>query len=329
LPISRTIGCEVIYLKIDSLLWFLFPLPIPKHEHEVNLMKISCLGQHPLKSLLNSLIPSLLIGLLSIFPSMLSAVGLDEGLVARYPFEGNAQDVSGNNLHGSVHGATLTSDRFGNANSAYQFDGNDYIEIQDNPLLDFTEAFTISLWINQSQAQASGYRLVDKTTAGVNDGYNFDTYDGKTGQQMRLTGGTQNVSAKSVYALNKWHHLVVVFAKGTSTFYLDGVVDGSGEHGAAMQTNNLTVRIGTAHGSRAETFKGVIDDLRFYKRALSEPEVKVLNDLFPAPSFSCEPKKKCGEMDSCEEAHYHLQQCRRKNLDRDKDGIPCESICKE
>ena len=45
------------------------------------------------------------------------------------------------------------------------------------------------------------------------------------------------------------------------------------------------------------------------------------------PTFSCEPKKTCGKMASCEEAKYHLEQCGNKRLDRDKDGIPCESLC--
>ncbi len=53
---------------------------------------------------------------------------LTDGLVAYYPFDGNADDASGNGNHGIVHGATLTMDRFDNADSAYSFDGvDDYI----------------------------------------------------------------------------------------------------------------------------------------------------------------------------------------------------------
>ena len=57
-------------------------------------------------------------------------VNLEDGLVAYYPFNGNANDESGNQLHGTVDGATLTIDRFGNIDNAYNFDGdNDYIEV--------------------------------------------------------------------------------------------------------------------------------------------------------------------------------------------------------
>jgi len=203
---------------------------------------------------------------------------LNDGLVAYYPFNDNANDASSNGNHGTVNGAVLTEDRFGNADSAYQLDGNDYIEVQDNSLLDLTVTFTISLWINQSQAQASGYRLVDKTTPGVNDGYDFDTYDNSTGKRMRLTGGTKNVSANTVYSLNEWHYLVVTFSNGTSTFYLDGIADGSGNHGSSIRTNDLPLRIGTARYSDTDTlgFKGVMDDVRIYNRALPENEIQAL-----------------------------------------------------
>ena len=50
----------------------------------------------------------------------------------------------------------------------------------------------------------------------------------------------------------------------------------------------------------------------------------VASDVF---AFSCGQRKTCGKMDSCKEAYYHLKTCGNKRLDRDKDGIPCESIC--
>lgn len=60
---------------------------------------------------------------------------------------------------------------------------------------------------------------------------------------------------------------------------------------------------------------------------------KILSCLFilvvsnSAFSFSCDVRKTCSRMSSCEEAYYHLQICHNTRLDRDKDGIPCEKIC--
>ena len=73
---------------------------------------------------------------------------LNSGLVAYYPFNGNADDESGNGNNGTVNGATLATDRNGNADSAYSFDGNDdSVEVTDLREIDIT-AFTASLWIN-------------------------------------------------------------------------------------------------------------------------------------------------------------------------------------
>ena len=67
------------------------------------------------------------------------------GLVGYWGFNGTANDQSGNGNNGTENGATLTTDRFGNANSAYSFDGNDFIEIADNPTLNFTTQFSLPI----------------------------------------------------------------------------------------------------------------------------------------------------------------------------------------
>lgn len=72
-----------------------------------------------------------------------------EGLVGYWPFSGNANDESGNENHGIVHGATLTEDRFGNADKAYVFANNtDDIEVLSSTELQLDTSYKISLWIN-------------------------------------------------------------------------------------------------------------------------------------------------------------------------------------
>jgi len=232
----------------------------------------------------------IIISLLLIIGSVSYSYGaITDGLVAYYPFNGNANDESGNGNNGTVNGAALTTDRFGNANSAYSFEGvNDYIEVGDSNSLDLSSQFTLSVWINQKGNSTTGYRIVDKTTAGKNDGYNFDTYGSAEcnasdkGHRMRLTGGIKNSCANTDYSLNEWHHLAVTFSNGTATYWLDGSNDGSGNHGANITVNNLTLRIGAPHigcnGSCGlyEYFYGMIDDIRIYNRALSESEIQEL-----------------------------------------------------
>lgn len=69
-----------------------------------------------------------------------------------------------------------------------------------------------------------------------------------------------------------------------------------------------------------------------YVAAVSVPEKRdrKSDPVFPTEEkqFSCSTRKTCGQMSSCEEARYHLTQCGNTRLDRDHDGVPCESICR-
>ncbi|NBO61697.1 MAG: hypothetical protein EBU82_12155, partial [Flavobacteriia bacterium] len=71
------------------------------------------------------------------------------GLVGWWPFSGNANDESGNNLNQSILGPTITADRNNNANSAYLFNGaSDYMECNPAPALNvIQDSLTISAWI--------------------------------------------------------------------------------------------------------------------------------------------------------------------------------------
>ena len=69
-------------------------------------------------------------------------------LLCYYPFDGNAQDESGNELHGNIYGATLTIDRFGILDSAFHFNGkNSYIEIPKSAHLNPVNGLTVSTWV--------------------------------------------------------------------------------------------------------------------------------------------------------------------------------------
>lgn len=233
---------------------------------------------------------------LLLFVSSISTNALSDisyGLVAFYPFDGNANDYSGNQLNGVANNVLLKPDRFGNPNGAYEFNGHSsYIEIDDNALLDFTNQFSISLWINQYSAQYYGGRLIDKGTSGVGDGYILDTYDQDTGRKMRVPSFVDNFqNSNTAWPLNEWHHLVMVFDNGQFYFYLNGEYDGIGTYGQpAVPVNDLNLFIGKPHIGCNETcgfrefFHGRIDDVRLYDRVLTEPEIY---SLWTEPS-NCE-----------------------------------------
>ena len=83
-----------------------------------------------------------------------SASTLQQGLVAWYPFDGNASDISGNGNHGTVHGASISADRFGQENQAYFFDGvDDYIDLGNSTSLNPANLITVSAWVSCSSLE--------------------------------------------------------------------------------------------------------------------------------------------------------------------------------
>jgi hypothetical protein len=95
--------------------------------------------------------------ILAFLPSKLMAQIPTNGLVAFYPFNGNAKDESGNNNDGDVLGSSLAPDRCSSPDSAYLFNGTDnYILIQNSPSLNFTNAITLCAWIKPVSLMGHG-----------------------------------------------------------------------------------------------------------------------------------------------------------------------------
>jgi len=202
-----------------------------------------------------------------------------QGLIAYYPFSGNANDTSGNGHDGTVNGATLIADRFGSPDGAYNFNGStDYIAVPNSNSLNLGASYTLSAWIFQRSASAVyGYRILDKQTAGACDGWNFDTYDGSTGRRLRMDVACPWTISNTAYSLNQWHHVLVAVSSGAVTFYLDGVADGSASV-VSTPSNSLDLYIGACHPNFSSySFDGIMDDIRIYDRALSSIEIQALS----------------------------------------------------
>ncbi|MBI4647080.1 MAG: hypothetical protein HY738_10945 [Bacteroidia bacterium] len=114
-----------------------------------------------------------------------SQVNLDSGLVAKYYFNGNADDESGNGNNGTVNGATLSTDRFGNINSTYSFDGiDDYIVVPHSSSLDLTTAITRCAWIRPTafyQGECQGNNIISKGQLSEYWGLYYGENDGSCG----------------------------------------------------------------------------------------------------------------------------------------------------
>ncbi len=160
------------------------------------------------------------------------------GLVGDWPFNGNAYDESGNGLNGSVTGATLTTDRFGNANSAYYFDGTGkYIQVPDNALLR-PSYITISLWVKSSNIVPHNQNILSKQNLAdgsgeqyainidVNSTYNYPHFAIKrnsNGCQSGIGWSTSD-NPNTVSSINNWHHIVGIYNGDTIKVYHDNAL---------------------------------------------------------------------------------------------------------
>lgn len=212
------------------------------------------------------------------------------GLVGYWPFNGNANDESGNGYNGTVTGATLTPDRFGNTNKAYYFNGvTDYILANVNSNV---TNVSISAWF-YAETHATTFPTFYYLMNSTNTIYYYSqlTYhQGNTGSILNLvhtsTGNYPNVTT-NVPSLNSWHHVVSVFdgSWNVSKLYLDGALINQ-----VTTTGTLTTFTKFFMGSHdltclCEWFKGSLDDIRIYNRALSSTEVTALYNENPCTAI--------------------------------------------
>ncbi len=204
---------------------------------------------------------------------------LSVGLVAYYPFNGNANDESGNGNNGTVFGATLTTDCFGNANSAYSFDGNDRIDIPDDPTLTLSNQFTIASWAQFSAFGADGGYYLMGQSEGHGDTTKWIFWLGNNGISfvMSWPEGWIGVGT-SGFVTGQWYHVAVRRNGNTLTAFVNGAAIGSATVSISTPDPNAVFQIGTTETDRPNrVFRGLIDEVRIYNRDLTDGEIIALS----------------------------------------------------
>lgn len=221
-----------------------------------------------------------------------------KSLVAYYPFNNNTSDYSGYYNHGMLAGAVASSDRFGNSNSSYKFDGvDDYIKIPNSSSLNPTEAITVSAWYKTTPFEGSGNDgLVSKGyTSHVTPFYQYQLGVGGNsywnggsgfGFSVSLDGTYTSVgTGNGFYELYKWYHVVGTYDGSSLKMYVNGNLIKSIAASGKMQDYGSDLFIGR-HGNRSDYYNttfhlpGTVDDVRIYNRALSSEEIsKLYNGL--------------------------------------------------
>jgi len=208
---------------------------------------------------------------------------VSDGLVAYYPFNGNAKDESGNGNDGEVNGATLGADRNGISGGAYSFDGDDYIDIGKDRSLKIQNG-TLSAWIYSENFTRFGG--VVSFIHSYHDGQGGYVMLARSGLGFLLTNpGYEEFHSRGELEKSKWQHIVVSFNDLIAEGYVDGIlVRGMNIRNQTTVFNESSKAFIGLNSNKHkyeedDYFKGSIDDVRIYNRALSTEEVKALYDL--------------------------------------------------
>jgi uncharacterized repeat protein (TIGR01451 family) len=203
-----------------------------------------------------------------------------EDIIAYYPFDGNAADLSGNDNHGTVFGANLTTDRFNLANRAYSFDGvDDFIDIGNDSSLKPPLPISISAWVQLDAPDPLQAIITNNFQENVYLGADFNISDGKVAINYGDGGAVGPASRRSkigttVLQPQQWYHVVGIIRGSTDMdIYVNATNDGGTYSGTgdALAYNNGPGAIGK--NANLKYFHGAIDDILVYKRALSADEV--------------------------------------------------------
>ena len=202
------------------------------------------------------------------------------GVVAYYPFNGNANDESGNGNDGAVNGAGLTTDRSGNENSAYRFDGiDDNIDLGTGlGLVNNAANLTIAAWIYPYEVSPSGtwrqYTILGERNAG--DNYQFAVMDNAlyfsfwtNGNESMLSGNEGKIEPET------WYFVAVTYDGSLVKFYINGELDRTEWASGNIDGHNSTLFLGTWNGTNG-IFDGKLDDIKIFNCALTEWEIQQL-----------------------------------------------------
>ena len=201
-----------------------------------------------------------------------------DGLIAYYPFNGNANDESGNGHDGEIIGnVTLTEDRKGNVNGAYRFYGEpyNYISVPDHE--DFhLSVFTLNAWVFTDAEDYGSEYLICKGRDIINGAYRLRvTSVGATNQY----GAVNDAFVEECPQAHEWHMITGSVQGDQAKLYIDGVLmDERTLSNPFVFGNTDPLTLGMHYYVGVPTYwayplLGIMDDVRIYNRVLTPEEI--------------------------------------------------------
>jgi hypothetical protein len=210
---------------------------------------------------------------------MLFAAGLNaQSMVANYSFAGNANDVSATANHASVHGAVLAADRFGWANNAFSFDGEQgYLEAPNTAALN-SDYTTVAFWINANEIPATG-EVYPLSFGGWQQRWKISLPN--HGKLIWTTNNSSGISDMDSGDGNElvpgaWTHVVMVHDGTKDLIYMNGALANEKDVEGTMNATDKVLGIGYNPIDADNFFNGYLDEVQVYDYALSAVEIETL-----------------------------------------------------
>jgi len=197
------------------------------------------------------------------------------GLVGFWPFTGNANDISSNANNGVASNVVLSTDRFGNSNQAYIFNGtNSAVTIPSSASLQVS-AVTISAWININAANSNyWYPVVSKSNTTAPGNFSVVVATDKIIGNLNTSHASM---PQSLITKAAWHHIAFTKTATATKFYINGVlVQNTITSTTGAFNSTLPVIIGQDSPGQLEVSYGKIDDVGIWNRELTATEISTL-----------------------------------------------------
>jgi hypothetical protein len=199
----------------------------------------------------------------------------DGEMIAWYPFNGNADDHSGNELHGTPRGAILTVDHLGNQSSAYYFNGGSQrIEVENHPILNFENAISVSLRFKSPLSSEKEQFLISHGSW-QNRWKLSITPTGNIRWTINSSVTIADLDNNFVLAPDQFYHVVATYDGATIMLYIDGELNAFKTLTGTIKTTDFQLLIGQMLPDISDyNFKGVIDEVIIYDYALNPDDVQ-------------------------------------------------------
>src|SRR5262245_6059527 len=210
------------------------------------------------------------------------------GPISLWKAENDARDSIGPNDGSLQNGATFAAGLVG---QAFSFDGiDDYVEVSDDDSLNPQREVTIDAWI-KTASSGPGRPIAQKVSSGNEGGYSFETTHSPYGPDNGLAWAIWNdglphvlLTPAGVLTPDTWHHVAATFGGGSMNIFVDGVVRASASAPNEIDTVGAPFFIGRNAAFPGFAFHGLIDELEYYRRALSADEIRALYEKSSPPN---------------------------------------------